>query len=379
MNEVKISKMGTISLLMIASLTIMVGTVVAPGLLSISKELGVENYATWLITIPSLGVVIFSFFLVKIVKKLGYYNALKMGLLAYGFFGISGMFLEGIVPVFLDRFLLGGATGIVLVSVNGLITHFYHGQQRVKIMALQVISVESGGVLILGLSGILAVISWEYPFYIYLFAWLFFIMLCLFIPNPNISLETNSIENSVEIKNSIKSILSMVLFSMFLFFTVIIILPLYLLDFGFTEDHIGYLLAFISAMAIVAAGTTPKLSKTLQSRTILTIAFMAYSIGHLIFFSFTETFYFILGSFFFGVGFGLAMPTLNHIVIEKSIPINLTKNLTLFTMLIFLGQFLASFNTFLPGNTSFIFLLATLFSLFLVFCLQVLKFGKGAL
>lgn len=379
MKEVTISKMGSVSLLMIASLTIMVGTVVAPGLLSISTQLGVQNYAPWLITIPSLGVVVFGFFLERVVTKLGYYNALKVGLLSYGFFGFYGMFLEGVVPVFIDRFLLGGATGIVLVSVNGLITHFYHGQQRVKMIALQIISVESGGVLILGLSGILAVISWEYPFYIYLFAWIFFIMMTLFIPKPDTTVDTQKKDNTAEIKNSIKSILSLVLFSMFLFFTVIIILPIYLLDFGFTEDHIGYLLAFLSAVAMLTAGTTPKLSQVLQQRTIITSAFLAYTIGHFVFFFFTGTVYFILGSLFLGIGFGLAMPTLNHIVIEKSLPVNLIKNLAFFTMMIFLGQFLSSFSVFVPGDISFIFLSAAMFSLCIVISLQVFRLAKETL
>ena len=204
MNNIYISKMGTISLLIIASLTIMVGTVVAPALLTISSNLEISSYAPWLITVPSLGVVIFSFFFGKIIEKIGYYNALVIGLFFYGLFGFAAMFLQGAFWVFLDRFFLGGATGIVLVCVNGLISAFFQGKQRLKMIALQAISIEFGGVVILAVSGFLSVISWEYPFYIYLFAWVFLAMLFLFIPNPHKKTQEEKELESTEIKSSVK-------------------------------------------------------------------------------------------------------------------------------------------------------------------------------
>jgi len=364
MKEIYISKMGAISLLMIASLTIMVGTVVAPGLLNISTNLGVEDYAPWLITIPSLGVVIFSFFFSKIIKKLGYYDALKIGLFLYGLFGIFAIFLNGLIPIFIDRFLLGGATGIVLVSVNGLISYFYKDKQRLKMIALQAISIELGGVIILALSGVLALIGWQYPFFIYLFAWVFLMMLLLFIPKPNVNSNLTNDENSY-VKNSLKNIFLATVSSMFIFFIAIIILPTYLVKYELQEDQIGYLLAFISFVAILAAGTTPKLLNKVKQRVVISLAFISYTIAHLLFFFFSDIIYFIIAAIFFGLGFGLSIPVLNHITIEKSSEKYLSKNLSLYTMVIFLGQFLASFSVFLPGDITNIFLVASILSIFI--------------
>lgn len=366
MNNIYISKMGTISLLIIASLTIMVGTVVAPALLTISSNLGVNSYAPWLITVPSLGVVIFSFFFGKIIEKLGYYNALAIGLCLYGFFGFAGMFLEGTFLVFLDRFLLGGATGIVLVCVNGLISSFFQGKQRLKIIALQAISIEFGGVVILAVSGFLSVISWEYPFYIYLFAWVFLVMLFLFIPNPHEKKQQEQNLESTDIKSSIKKVFTAVLASMFLFFIAIIILPLYLPKYGFAEDDIGYFLSFISFIAIIAAGMTPKLTKALKQKSIVALAFISYAIAHGVFYMATDLTTFIFAGIFLGIGFGFSIPMLNHMTIEKSSKKNLSKNLSLYTMLIFLGQFIATFCQFFPGDYSNIFFIAAILSFLIV-------------
>jgi hypothetical protein len=43
----------------------------------------------------------------------------------YGLLGSMGMFLYGLVPVMIDRLLLGGATAIVMSAGTGLISSFY--------------------------------------------------------------------------------------------------------------------------------------------------------------------------------------------------------------------------------------------------------------
>lgn len=374
MKEIYISKIGTISLLIIASLTIMVGTVVAPGLLTISSKLGVQDYAPWLITIPSLGVVLSSFFLSKFIERFGYYNSLKIGLFFYGLFGVSGMFLYGTILLFIDRFLLGVTTGIVLVCVNGLISYFFKGEKRLKIIAMQAISIELGGVVILSVSGFLSVISWNYPFFIYLFAWVFLAMLFLFIPKPKNSIyQKEDDDEKLEVKSSLYKVFFAVLSSMFLFFIAIIVLPLYLPKYGFTEDKVGYFLSFVSFMAIIAAGFIPKLSKVLKEKTIIRVAFLSYSLAHSLFFLFNENITFIIAGVFLGIGFGFSIPLLNHITIEKSDTKTLSKNLSLYTMLIFLGQFLATFSEFFPGKLNTIFLIASLLSLALILISLIIK------
>lgn len=55
----KITNLGIFTLLLVSSLTIMVGTVIAPSLSGIVKNLDFGRSPGWLITLPSLGVVVF--------------------------------------------------------------------------------------------------------------------------------------------------------------------------------------------------------------------------------------------------------------------------------------------------------------------------------
>jgi MFS family permease len=126
-------------------------------------------------------------------------------------------------------------------------------------------------------------------------------------------------------------------------------------------------------MAIIAAGFIPKLSKVLKEKTIIRVAFLSYSLAHSLFFLFNENITFIIAGVFLGIGFGFSIPLLNHITIEKSDTKTLSKNLSLYTMLIFLGQFLATFSEFFPGKLNTIFLIASLLSLALILISLIIK------
>ncbi|MEO9945861.1 hypothetical protein [Paraglaciecola sp.] len=89
----KLSTLGSATLLCIASLTIMVGSIVAPGMISISVQLGVADNAILLITLPALGAVIFSPIAGKLIDKYGAYPSVIIGMFLYGLVGVGAIFL----------------------------------------------------------------------------------------------------------------------------------------------------------------------------------------------------------------------------------------------------------------------------------------------
>ncbi|WP_240475198.1 hypothetical protein [Neotamlana sedimentorum] len=56
----KITNFGIFTILLVSSLTIMVGTVIAPALSGIVENRNLGFSPSWLITLPSLGVVLFA-------------------------------------------------------------------------------------------------------------------------------------------------------------------------------------------------------------------------------------------------------------------------------------------------------------------------------
>ncbi|WP_340158802.1 hypothetical protein [uncultured Maribacter sp.] len=67
----KISNFGIFTLLFVSSLTIMVGTVIAPSLSGIMQHKDLSFSPSWLITLPSLGVVVFAPIIGRTLNKLG--------------------------------------------------------------------------------------------------------------------------------------------------------------------------------------------------------------------------------------------------------------------------------------------------------------------
>jgi MFS family permease len=342
----RLTTFGSFTLLCISSLTIMVGTLLAPGLVSISDGLGIVENSVFLITLPSLGAVVFAPLAGKLIDKYGAYKLLIIGLLLYGLFGTSLYFLNGPTSVFINRFLLGGITAIVMASSTVLISMWYHGEERLNMIAKQGMAVELGGVIFLFLGGLLASLFWGLPLILYLIAWLFLAMLLLFVPS-NHPVNTNTEQavkgqSNTSTKMSLKSVYMVSTLAMTVFFISTVSLPITMNAQQFDEAEIGRLLAFISLVAVATAGFMPKVTKLLTEQKTLALAFIAYGVSYLCFLQASTAFLFF-GSVLIGIGFGFTIPLLNHMTVELS-EVNVRgRNVSYCSMAVFTGQFLTSF------------------------------------
>ncbi|WP_244156200.1 MFS transporter [Maribacter ulvicola] len=90
----KISNFGIFTLLLVSSLTIMVGTVIAPSLLGIIQHKDLGFSPSWLITLPSLGVVVFTPLIGWLLNKMSPLKLLAVGLVPYAVLGLIGAFID---------------------------------------------------------------------------------------------------------------------------------------------------------------------------------------------------------------------------------------------------------------------------------------------
>lgn len=372
----KLSKVGTFSLMMAASLTIMVGSAITPALLSISQHFGIREMASWLTTLPALGVVLFAPFAGRLIDKIGAYIVLCIGLVLYGFFGIVAIWLSGIVPVFIDRLLLGAATALVMSSGTALIAEFFQGEQRLKMIALQGMSIEAGGIIFLSIGGMLGSMGWKWPFAIYLLAWLTLFFVLFTVPFNRVTSMSNTEKEKNTGSQNIIPALATALLSMMIFFVAIIMLPLFLAkNFDVSSVGTGYFLAFISAIAVVAASLMPKVTKHLSDYKTLILGFGFYACGHLMLaLTYNMFILIILAGIFIGIGFGFTIPLANHMTVEKSSPKNRGRNLAYYSSFTFSGQFLSSFMEGVSNNTHNTFMITGLVSgLIAIFSIVALK------
>lgn len=342
---------GAATLLGVACLTIMVGCVLVPGLPAIAAATGVAGSASWLITLPSLGVVLFGPFVGAFIGRTGARTMLCLGLLLYGLLGMLGAVTHGAAVVFADRLLLGGATTMVMAAGTALISDFYAGQERLLMIARQGMAIELGGVVLLAVGGLLATLGWRWPFLLYGLAWLLLIAVLAFIPAgaPHAA-EPEQPETAP--RPRVWDIYCAAMVSMIVFFTAIILLPARLTAIGLGEDGVGYLLSFVSLVAVAAAFVMPQLLTRVGGPACLALGFLGYAAAHATFLSAGSLTGFVLGGVALGIGFGLTIPLANHLVIERSPPRQRGHLLAYLSVAIFLGQFLSSFLDLLPGGAA---------------------------
>jgi predicted MFS family arabinose efflux permease len=139
--------------------------------------------------------------------------------------------------------------------------------------------------------------------------------------------------------------------AMTVFFVAYITLPASLASrFELTEAETGYFMAFISLMAVSFAGCLPVIIKTVPANLLMSISFVFFGCGELLFARAGHMPGMLLGAVATGTGFGFSIPTANHLVVEQSAPRARGRNLSYLSMAIFLGQFASTFVTF--GHSS---------------------------
>ncbi|WBU88110.1 MFS transporter [Cellulophaga omnivescoria] len=360
----KITNLGIFTLLLVSSLTIMVGTVIAPSLTGIVDNLNFGFSPGWLITLPSLGVVVFAPIVGKLLHKKGSFIMLCLGLVPYAFLGFAGAYITNDYILMLDRFLLGAATVAVQVSVTSFIADFFTGEKRMKLIAWQGMSIELGGVIFLSIGGILGQWHWQYPFFLYLIAIICLLLVVKSLPKAvkkDIAVAT---QDKKEDKLAIKIIFYASLLSMVLFFVSFVTLPIYLpKSIGFTESYTGYFMAFISLVAIVTASQMPRVVKKIGDGCVVALGFLLFMLGYITLAIVGSLPLLILSAIFIGAGFGFTIPLLNHMMIEASATKNLGKNLGLYSMGVFGGQFLSTFIEYISANYAIVYGVASLLAL----------------
>ncbi|RBL90944.1 MFS transporter [Chitinophaga flava] len=374
----KLSGMGRLALLLSSSLTIMVGTAIAPSLTEISKHLGFAKSPGWLITLPSLGVVLFAPFVGKLIDQKGPYVIMLWGLIPYAVLGTIGAVLRNPYLIIIDRLLLGGATAAVQASGTGLIAALFHGKARMKMIAWQGMSIELGGVVFLSIGGLLGELGWQYPFFIYLIG-----LVCAFLIVRTINLQPAPVaqhDESTDTRISLKLVVIIInsAFAMILFFVAFVGLPVYLTEvFHYSESAIGYFMAFISLIAVVAAGQMPKVVRKFSEFRVVATGFLFFMAGLGTFYLANSLLMLFIAALCMGIGFGFTIPLLNHMTLEESRPSNRGRNLGLYSMGVFGGQFLSSFITEISSDVALTFLNGAVLA-FVVAIMLLLVTGKSS-
>ena len=109
----------------------------------------------------------------------------------------------------------------------------------------------------------------------------------------------------------------------------------------------------------------PKMVEILGDGKTVALGFLFFMLGYLVLATAASFPFLMLTIIFIGMGFGFTIPLLNHMILEVSTLKNQGKNLGLFSMGVFGGQFLSTFIEYISNNYRAIYGISSVLALLL--------------
>lgn len=164
--------MQEVTLLLLSTLTVMIGTPLSPGLSKISDNfIGVVDNAEFLtkfsFTVPAITFAIFALLIGFLIDKWGRKPVLVSSIILYVISGSMGFFVDNLYVIIVSRAFLGIAAAGNMNSILTLIGDYYHGAKRDRVLGFQVAIGALGSVALALIGGALSDIQWNYPFLLY--------------------------------------------------------------------------------------------------------------------------------------------------------------------------------------------------------------------
>lgn len=332
-----------------ANLTLMAGaglsTAMPAMMIRFADVPGAALLVSMIVTLPALFVVIGGPVMGLLTDRFGRKPVLVGSILLAGLAGSVAFLMTSILAILLTRALVGLSIAGATTATNALIADYFSGQKRAKFMGYQ--SAVGGLVIILfmPIGGLLADISWEYTFLVYLSVFLVFLPAVLAIREPLVIKNQESLlkESQLKISPIQRYIYAAIFFLQFAFMTVPVFLAYYLnelfevggLEVGLVGGLSG-LLSFFGGMAYERIG------RHLSYRNLVLVNFLVMGAGFLGL-SLARTWPLVVaGLSIAGFGLGLNMAHLTTWLAHDVSPEVRGRANGIFVTFMFLGQFMTS-------------------------------------
>ena len=160
-----------LSLLIAASLTVMSGATIAPGLPGMRDHFagapGADLMVRLVLTMPALFIALCAPFAGLAIERIGRLRTLVVGALLYAASGTAGLWLDTLPGLLISRALLGLSVAAVMTTATTLIGDYFAGAERARFLGVQSAFMGLGGLVFVTGGGLAAEIGWRAPFAIY--------------------------------------------------------------------------------------------------------------------------------------------------------------------------------------------------------------------
>jgi MFS family permease len=291
------------------------------------------------LTMPALFAAIGALFAGFLLDRWGRKPVLIASLILYGVAGTAGFFLDSLPAILVSRALLGLSVAGIISGFTTLILDYFKGGELNKFLGLQGAFIGLGGMVFLFAAGLIAEVSWQYPFLIHLFAFLILPGVILFIDEPEKTAidPRTAVEKTIFPWRKLAPVYFTAFVGMAIFFVFPVQIPFYLGE--ASTSQVGLALSLQTLASVIAALQFQRLKARYSFLAIFSLVFLSFSFNHFVV-SFSSTYLVVIvGLLAGGIGIGLFAPN-NSGWLATIAPAELRgKAVGRMMSMLFLGQF----------------------------------------
>ena len=338
--------MMKLTLLLVSSLTIMSVITISPALPQMAEEFTEVPRAEFLVklvlTLPALLIAIISPIAGRLIDRYGRLRLLWMALGLYAISGVAGFYLDNLHHILISRGFLGIAVGMSMTIAITLIADYFEGMERQKFVGIQIAFMSIGGILFIGLGGVLADISWRYPFLLYLFALLVLPLSMIYLPEPVLHKSTGGSVIQEKAPSIIWLLFINTLVMWILFFMIPVQIPFHMKAIGIEKNTLtGIAIAISTLFSAISSFYYARIKGKFNYLTIFAVGYLLMAAGYVAL-SFSEGFALVVVAMILcGLGIGMMIPNTNMWVMKLA-PLSIRgREIGKLTTFWFFGQFLS--------------------------------------
>lgn len=326
------------TILSISLLTVMAGAAIAPALGVISAHFAGRNplLIQLIVSLPALFIILTNLVFPWLCRLMKTRTLALTGLALYVLSGPGAFFVDNIWVLLAFRALMGVSVGMIMPLSTGLLAYYFPPEEQAGLMGLSAAMNQMGGVVATFLAGMLAGISWNYSFLVYLLGLIAIILVTAFLPNERLS-GRGGVSLSL-LKRFHPSVVGM--------FLVMILFFIYPTNFALTasgtlsEMGITLTMVGLDVVAFLVGLCFGFLMKRFAAQ-MKYIAPLGFAAGYLCLAVGDSLVWLLLGSAFIGIANGIGVPYLNTIGSVKAGKEAATTVMPLLSAALYLGQFLS--------------------------------------
>lgn len=339
------------TLLLGSTLTVMAGAIIAPALPEISKVYShlpdAELLSKLILTLPALFIALLAPVAGYFVDWSGRRKVLLFSLILYAVSGTTAFYLSDIYLILAGRAILGMAVGALMTSILTLIGDYYEGRARSAFMGYQAAFASTGGLIFITTGGILADMHWRYPFLIYSFSLVIFLMALLSVNEPRrVRPARESRMMSLSVLRNIAApvywVYGIAFFSFAVFYMIPVQMPFMLSALeGVSNTRVGIAIACMNITAMLTAFNYSRIKSRMDFPILMALVYVLVALGYF-FIGFSASYgMMVVGILICGLGFGMQMANVNLWLVNLA-PAHIRGTLVGYlNTFIFLGMFLS--------------------------------------